>query len=203
MPAYDEIHGDLRTGDLVLFSGTGTFSRLIKFASGGKWSHVGLVLVEPGLHAEPLLWEATQLCDVQDVEREDAREGVQLVPLRERVRLYDGEVTCRQLDRPLTAEMLGRLAERRGVLGQRPYEQREVELARAVYDGWGGASPREDLSSIYCAELVAEVYQALGLLPEWPDGLPSNEYVPLDFCEHRALQLLGGYTLGPGITITR
>ena len=203
MPTYDQLQGSLKTGDLVLFSGKSTFSNLIKLASGGKWSHVGLVLVEPDRPDEPLLWEATTLCDVPDVEVGAVEPGIQLVPLRARVERYDGEVTCRALNRPLGEEQIARLTAARGALGRRAFEGRKLELARAVYDGPGGASRREDLSTVYCAELVAEAYQAMGLLPEWPEGLPSNEYVPLDFCEERGLKLLDGFALGPEVPLTR
>jgi hypothetical protein len=37
---------------------------------------------------------------------------------------------------------------------------------------------KEDLSSLFCSELVAEAYQKMGLLTE---QLPSNEYIPKDF----------------------
>ena len=201
MPTYDDIRGALKTGDLVLFSGKSRFSTLIKLVSRGKWSHVGLVLVEPGLHADALLWESTTLCDVPDVEHGAPKPGVQTVPLRERLARYDGEVTVRHLSRPLDGERLARVGERRALLARRPFQAGHAELARAVYDGPGGASPREDLATVFCAELVAEVYQAAGLLPEWPDGLPSNEYVPLDFSERRPLALLDGFALGPEVPL--
>jgi hypothetical protein len=201
MPDSDDILGVLDTGDLVLFSGTSTFSNLVKFATQGKWSHVGVVLRTLERPGEPLLWESTTLVDVPDVETGEARPGVQLVPLRVRVERYDGEVTCRRLNRPASGAMAAALAARRRDLARRGYEERELELLRAVYDGPGGLSPREALLTVYCAELVAEAYQAMGLLPEWPGGLPSNEYTPLDFCEERALALLGGYALGPEILL--
>jgi hypothetical protein len=41
---YQDIRSQLRSGDLLLCSGTGWFSRLIQAATGSEWSHVGLVL---------------------------------------------------------------------------------------------------------------------------------------------------------------
>lgn len=202
MPSLDIARADLKTGDLVLFSGKSRFSNLIKTVSGGKWSHVGMVIVEPKLHPDPLLWEATMLCDVPDISGADATPGVQLVTLAGRLAAYDGEVTWRSLSRPLEGPHLERFAGHRTALANLPYERSKLELARAVYDGWGGTSPAEDLTSIYCAELVAEAYQVMGILPDFPVGLPSNEYVPHDFSEEQALALLGGFTLGPEIPLT-
>lgn len=58
----------------------------------------------------------------------------------------------------------------------------------------------EDLSNMFCSELVAEAYQQIGLLA---DGLPSNEYVPGDFASTAKTPLvLGqGYVLGNEIEI--
>ena len=42
----------------------------------------------------------------------------------------------------------------------------------------------------------------MGLLPEFPAGLPSNEYTPIDFSDRRQLKLLKGYTLAAEVAIT-
>ena len=42
----------------------------------------------------------------------------------------------------------------------------------------------------------------MGLLPEYPDGLPSNEYTPIDFSERRKLKLLKSYALGSELVIS-
>jgi hypothetical protein len=97
--------------------------------------------------------------------------------------------------------MFDALAAKRKELSRRPYERSELELLKAAYEGPLGQSKGEDLSSLFCSELVAEGYQAMELLPEWPKGLPSNEYIPLDFSERRALKLLKGYALGPEIQL--
>jgi hypothetical protein len=47
----------------------------------------------------------------------------------------------------------------------------------------------EDLTSLFCSELVAEAYQRLGLLDE---STPSNEFTPADFSEAEGLVLLKG-----------
>jgi len=37
---------DLRTGDIVLYSGTRLWSRIIRWFSRSKWSHVGIVMLQ-------------------------------------------------------------------------------------------------------------------------------------------------------------
>lgn len=70
----------------------------------------------------------------------------------------------------------------------REYEQDQIELIKAAYDGPLGRNS-EDLTSLFCSELVAEAYQRLGLLSE---EKPSNEYTPAEFSEKRQLKLLKG-----------
>jgi hypothetical protein len=39
---YEAVKGDIRTGDLILCSGTGAFSRLIRAATSSPWSHIAI-----------------------------------------------------------------------------------------------------------------------------------------------------------------
>ena len=202
MPRYEEVRSELKTGDVVLFSGKSAISNIIKLFSGGKWSHVGMIVRLEELGDGVFLWESTTLSDVNDIETGRATKGVQLVPLSQRIKGYSGDVTYRPLDKKVSAAMLKKLGDCRARLARKPYERGEAELFKAAYDGLGGKSSGEDLSSLFCSELVAEAYQSMGLLPEYPDGPPSNEYVPLDFSERREITLLGGFNLGGETSIT-
>lgn len=200
MPQYSDVRSDLATGDLVLFSGASVFSGVIKWALSAKWSHVGVVVRTPAFPGRVMLWEATTLSDLADAETGRAAAGVQLVPLSERLARYAGEFKLRALRPAVTPEMEGALEARRRALAGRPYEESKLELLRAVWDGRFGAARRERLHSLFCSELVAEAYQAMGLLPEPPAGPPSNEYTPRDFARRR-LALLRGYALGSIVAI--
>lgn len=50
---------DLQTGDIVLYSGTRLWSRIIRWFSRSKWSHVGIVLQYGKTH-EPWIVEALE-----------------------------------------------------------------------------------------------------------------------------------------------
>ena len=200
MSNYEEALGELGTGDLVLFAGTTKFSRSIRLLTGGAYSHVGVVVRTPDFDGQVLLWESTRLMDerVQDVEHGGVFEGVQLLSLAERIEHYEGKGAVRRLVPEIDAAMDAALTQRRGELARRPFERSRLELLRAAYDGPFGDSAGERLESLFCAELVAEAYQAMGLLQEASEGgLPSNEYTPADFAAQRDLQLLRGYRLGP------
>ena len=204
-PAYDRIRDRLRTGDIVLFSGKGALSQGIKWFTRSGWSHVGMVVRSQDMGAL-FLWESTTLSNVVDLPTGSLRKGVQLVSLSQRIGAYDGRVAIRRLlgvrRKP---SMLKALRHLRTQLRCRPYEDRELELLKAAWDGPGGANT-EDLSSLFCSELVAEAYQAMNLLPSrshHPGYLPSNEYTPADFCERDdRLPLLRG-RLAPAATVGR
>jgi len=202
MPTYNDMRPQLKTGDIVLFSGKSAVSNIIKLFSGGKWSHVGMVVIMEEFDRMVLLWESTTLSNIPDIETRTATKGVQLVPMSQRITTYEGEVTIRLLNKAISDAMNQKLAEVRKELSRKPYERSQIELLKAAYDGIGGASSGDDLSSLFCSELVAEGYQAMGLLPEFPAGLPSNEYAPIDFSDRRQLKLLKGYTLAAEVAIT-
>ena len=196
--SYENIRKKLRTGDLVLFSGKGRISNGIKWITSSEWSHVGMVVIMEEWD-QVVLWESTTLSDLEDIESGKATKGVQSVFLSERLRTYDGKAAVRQLDVDRTPKMIGDLKKFRQSVRGRPYEKSKIELFRSAYDGpFGGNS--EDLSSLFCSELVAEAYQEMGLLDP---KIPSNEYTPADFSakRQRGLKLLKG-SLGPEIFIS-
>ncbi len=195
--SYSSIRNELKTGDIVLFSGKGAFSDIIKYGTLSKWSHVGMILHIPE-YDFLTVWESTTLSNVKDLESDMPRKGVQLVPLSDRVQKYSGDITVRQLKgADLPENSLRKLMELRKELRGKPYEKSKIELFKAAYDGPFGHNI-EDLSSVFCSELVAEAYQRLGLLTE---EKPSNEYTPGDFSEKRMKKLLGDFYLSEEITL--
>jgi len=184
---YHLMRKDIQTGDIVLFSGKGFFSEQIRKRSGSKWSHVGIAMSLPEYDMK-LIFESTIMSNVADIESGLETRGVQVGPLRERIRRYNGEVAIRHLEVERTYGMRMALKNFRNEVVGLPYEKDTIELLKAMYDGWGGMNT-EDLTSIFCSELTAEGYQRMELLSE---ELPSNEYIPADFSTDRQLKLLKG-----------
>ncbi len=195
---YEEIRKSLKTGDIVLFSGKGGISAGIKWATLSRWSHVGMVL-KLEEYDFVTIWESTTLSNLKDLISGKCRKGVQLVPLSSRVNKYEGEIAVRQLSGvSFTANDVKNLMEFRKQMTGKPYEEDMIELIKAAYDGPFGHN-EEDLSSLFCSELVAEAYQRLGLLSE---KKPSNEYTPADFSSKKEIKLKKG-ELGPEIILKK
>jgi hypothetical protein len=203
MQTYDEIRGNIKTGDIVLFGGKGGISEWIKWFSRSKWSHVGMAVRSDEWNML-LIWESTTLNSVKDVELNRSIRGVQLVPFSERVKNYKGDIGVRHLSKPVTDLMQIKLRDFRHKVAGRPYERNYIELIKAAYDGPFGGNV-ENLSSLFCSELVAEAYQQIGLLDDGRGSLPSNEYTPKDFSTEakEPLDLLNDYSLSNEILIKR
>lgn len=175
---YDSIRSSMQTFDILLWSGTGNLSRFIQLGTGSPWSHVAMVIrTEPDLL---LLWESTITDDCN---------GVQLTPLSQNIH---GKLAYRKLNLPAGAPLMsGKLQEARELLNGRPFESSWLEFIKAGYDGPFGHNTK-DITTLFCAELVAETFIICGLLDE---NKPSNEYTPKDFSSEGSLDLWWGATL--------
>lgn len=188
---YDTIKDLLQTGDLLVFSGKGRSSNLIKHFSGSRWSHVGLVakiqippLTEPRL----FVMESTTLNDVPDVDGR-FKKGVQLVLLSQRLATYSGEVYVKQLKAPLTQEqeikMLGWLFQKYNsnteydtsqAIGAAVDRDSKNKLAR-VFGSLFGFNNKEDFEKLFCSELACQAYIEAGLVDP---SVNASEMLPED-----------------------
>lgn len=200
---YQDIRSQLKTGDVLLFSGKSGISEGIKFFTLSKWSHVGMIYKfesDDDPKGSIFCWESTTLSNLADADTGKLTQGVQRVELSERLeRCFASgyEISVRPLSKPLSSDMIKTLNAFRHEVSGRPYEKSKLDLLRAAYDGPFGGN-KEDLSSLFCSELVAEAYQRMKLLAE---DKPSNEYTPKDFSAERKLRLESPYSLGNEITI--
>lgn len=184
---YTRLREQLKTGDLVLFSGRSFSARLVRGFTASRWSHVGLVVRQPEHPGVPLLWEATRASKVHDIVAGAPFDGVQLVSLDDRVASYQGLVAVRRLQGAGTdaaaRETLDRLIE---AWQARPYRN----FLRQHLSAWTiGEEALCFRRGGFCSELVAEVYRHWRLLP---GDRPAHHYVPRDFSAEDSLTLLRG-----------
>jgi hypothetical protein len=168
----------METGDILLFQGKGLISAAIMHFTKSPWSHVGMVIKSD---IGVLVWESTTLSNIPDIVSGKCRKGVQLTSLADRISAYDGIIGYRKLTTERDADFHAKLAEFRAECRGKPYEKNRMELIRSALDGKLFAQNTEDLSSLFCSELVAEMYQRWGFMP---DSIPSNEYTPADFAAY-------------------
>lgn len=194
-----DVNATLHSGDIILFAGQTTFSALIRAVSDGRWSHCGMVFCDKdhnktGAH----IW---------DVSKKTFGGVVDLYDLQRRIADYDGAIAYRPLLQDggkrgfdhATSDAFSSIYDD---LAGRPYETSKLELISAAIDiefaNYELARNEPDLSSIFCAELLAETFQRLSLLGR---EKPANEYVPADFGAAHLERLANGYYLGKEISI--
>jgi hypothetical protein len=178
----------LKTGDLVLFASRSWRDRL-PWLRRVAWAHVGMVLHRAG-DPEPQLWET----------RDGLHRGATITPLATRIARFAGKISIRCLSRPLEPSQSEQLEAVRRDLG-RPASHGLMDLIAAADGGWLGARP-EHLGEPMDAELVAAVYQRLGLLDDVAaGGLPPSRFRPRHFADGHRLDLRKGYALGPEIVL--
>ncbi len=170
---------NMRTGDLVLFSGSCNVGKLIKLVQRNIWSHVGMIVIDRN-YDFPCLYESTHSDKIVDLDTKKITQGVQMVSFEDKVKFYPGSIGYRRLtniaDHELNHDSFAQL---KNSLQGKAFENSIWQIIKSKYDGPLGAN-REDLTSLFCSELIAASYQALGLLPA-SEIRTSNEYTPSDF----------------------
>ncbi len=175
----------MRTGDIVLFSGSCRVGKLIKVLQRNTWSHIGMIVMDSN-YDFPCLYESTHSDGLIDLDTGKITQGVQMVPFHEKVKVYPGSIGYRRLtnvaDQDLNHQSFSTL---KSSLQGKAFERSILQMVKANYDGPFGHN-KEDLSSLFCSELIAASYQALGLLPN-NDIKTSSEYTPSDFSSDKLI----------------
>src|SRR5690348_6412888 len=176
--------------------------RAIRALTNAPVNHVGMAVVLDDM--PPLLWHAELGRSLPDAWTGTHQRGVQLHDLGDAVvtwaRRYGQRGWLRQLVGPaddggVTAEMEDAVLRTVARLDGKPFP-----TTRGLAQGWisgrlGRGVPSE---AVYCAELVAATYTAMGLLPA---DRPPNWYDPGRFWSGDDLPLLQGASLGPEIAV--
>lgn len=194
---YSQIKDDLKTGDLILFSGKYSISNLVEKLEHSMWSHVAMVVRIPSIEY-PLLWESTALTNLPDQLFNDNKTGPKIVNLEERLKTYGSDLTpyvppvyaVRHLEVERTDEMINSLYELFTSLHGLP-NPGEWKMIFEVCEGKLFNIPSK-LDNYTCSELVAESYIKMNLLDT---EKVINAYMPKDFSTDGSLELLKGELL--------
>jgi hypothetical protein len=196
--ALDEAVTTASTGDLWLFRGRSVADRAIRAATNSPVNHVGMVVALDDL--APLLWHAELGRSLPDVWSGEHQRGVQLHVLADAVTTwrerYRQQAWVRLLDGTIERHHEDRLMEVIDRLDGRPFPT-GAGLIRQWINGRLRRSA--SLETIYCAELVATTYQAMGLLPA---KRPASWYDPGSFWSGDRLELEPPFSLGGEIPVS-
>ena len=186
------------TGDLWLFRGRSFADRAIRAVTNSPVNHVGMAVVLDDL--PPLLWHAELGRSLPDVWTGERQRGVQLHVLADAVRTWDAKYGQRAFLRQLQGT-LERSHEDELMKVIDRYDGRPFPTTPGLMRSWAtGRVRRREATreAVYCAELVATTYQAMGLLP---DKRPASWYDPGRFWSGDRIELVEPFELGAEIAI--
>jgi len=184
---YDDVQHLMNSGDIILYHGRATFSRTIELTSRNFFSHSGMVIRNPS----PDL-RAKYNCDPNvevfiydsDLSSMDGRPGggVQMASFKAWLKMCadgaeDGLTIVRRLHLPSRDSAKDWIDSPDATfpnakpfmlkIAGTPYETNRLQLAGAIK-----GRNQEDLSTVFCSELVSGTIRAMGLVPA--DFDPSN-----------------------------
>lgn len=194
-----------RTGDIWIFRGESTADRAIQTLTNSPVNHVGMSVVIEDL--PPLMWHAELGHSLQDMWTGRFQRGVQLHDLQSAVRVwgarYGQQGWLRQIGQSVTREQEDALLRTIARLDGTPFPS----TAKLASRWFGGRIPKlrkkSDVSALtvesaYCAEVVAQTYEAMGLIV---GSRRVNWFDPGKFWSGDHLPLAPGVTLGGEIEV--
>ncbi|MFW9872116.1 MAG: hypothetical protein ACFFG0_03365 [Candidatus Thorarchaeota archaeon] len=179
---YECIRNNLKTFDLVFFKN----NRFISFFHG--YSHIAIVVRYEDLKEKPenfregsvLLFESTSLNKIKDAFENKSKRGVQFVYMSDKLKTCSGQVFIRRLAGFRTPEMLSIFNDFVKEVENRPYEKGIKGIIELIHSCFQLLTFKQNLTNIFCVELVAELYQRLNLISK---DKASNNYKIKDFAK--------------------
>lgn len=192
-----------RTGDIWLFRGRSTPDRAIQVGTNSPVNHVGMALVLEDL--PPLMWHAELGRTLPSLWSGVRERGAQLHDLRQAVltwhHRYHQQAWLRQLEPPAPRDMENAALQSVARLHGLTFPS----YTRLAWRWARGRVPtvrtgrRRALTTVYCAEVVALTYEAMGLLTA--GRRTASWYDPGRFWSGHRLPLSEGYRLGNEVSV--
>lgn len=199
---YSKLAPQLKTGDIILFSGQYKVSRFVEELEESQWSHAAMVVRLPDFE-KPLLWESTTLTNLPDVLFNDHHDGPKVVDLYQRLLTYGSDLkpykppvyAVRQLNAEVSQAQLDALSGLFRSLHAKPNPSTFMMFFKTIIGKLFNI--RVGSSTITCSELTALSLQTLDLL-----GTKKvlNAYMPANFSQKYNIKLKRG-NFGPELQI--
>jgi len=188
----DSLEKTIETGDLILFSGQWPVSREIESIENCPWSHIGMAIKDKDFDA-CVLFESTELSNLEDEIHHDRIPGPKVVNLKERIINYGKEV------KPYHPPKFGYMR----LDCYRSMEMRD-KLMTFILDSHGKSNPsvikmylevlegkllnkKDKPGHYFCSELIAATYMIMGIMNT---NKPPNAYSPKDFSVIKHIPLI-------------
>jgi hypothetical protein len=181
---YEDLRSDIRSGDILLCSGTSPASNLIQKATQSMWSHVGFIL------RLDIIDRIMVLESVETI-------GVRTVPLSSYVRDYNGSdkgypgqlLLARHADVKQT-NIINLSRQAVDLLGY-PYNAQEIlhiaeRISMGVF-GFKNAPDAKPTREFICSEYAAVCFESIGVTVDYN---PLGFIAPVDFARSPKVKAL-------------
>ncbi len=189
--AWEDVVGQLRTGDVLFFSGDNSLDEVIQLVEGEPYTHVGLVINNG---SDLWFWDAPGGGDTfpDPVSGNSNQKGARVAYLDKIVPYYMG--TGGELNMWWSQLVPGVTPAQQSVLmnfvktadgtpfpGETDPLPPPWNVGVGFMESWimGVTLKKPVIGSYFCAQLAAASYMAMGLLPTGP--YPDNAYDPANF----------------------
>ena len=189
---YNNIKGNLETGDLILFSCNDFISKGIKYTISSKYSHVGIVI--KGKNDNLYILECDMTGSYDYLSHKDYKPGSHLIDLKTKIEEYDGtKFGFRKLKNnksTISRSKLNKILKRSVLIG---FQDNWITWMIAHFKNKYLGNLFNDPDYMFCTQYVAYVYQQLGILSK---KNPNYLFTPKDF-EVTNLNFDNGFYLDP------
>lgn len=174
--SYKNVRSDIKDGDVLLYRGTGFFSRIIQIATRSKYSHTGIAA-----------WWNDRLMVLEAVRR-----GVMVTPLSKNINDYHGDVewyTCKEAVPVKKRTAMIKFAQHE--LGKK-YDFLKAFWLGMIYLLRRPKNPDDQLikaTKLFCSFYVAQIYNAVNI--DLQPGLSDRHMAPEDISNSKKLVLKG------------
>lgn len=176
--SYKNIRTELDTGDIIIFGGQYRMSKIIRLVTRFPVSHVALIIREN---------DRISFIEASEGDMYPEREGVIISQFSNSIPFYKGDIWIARLAADVRksadiGKMKAFLQEQVG----KGYDYHNMPKAGFDFLDWIGITrSEENLSQMFCSELVAAGLKAAGILPE---DINVSEVSPADIVKYKIFE---------------
>lgn len=169
--SLDDFKKNCQTGDLLLYSTSLWYSKIIEYMTGSKFSHIAIILkdpiyIDPSLKGIYILESGFE--NKPDPINNDKKCGVQIAPIDDIINSYKnswmGSLYYRKLDYSRPTNFNNNIKNICADIYGKPYDFNIIDWIKAEFNIKFGNEKKTN--TFWCSALVAYVYKQLGLIKD-------------------------------------